>query len=40
MQLEDYFGYPTYYDPSTGVHKQGCFSSRVIGASGDILSEI
>ena len=39
-QIEAYFGYPTYYDQATGVHKQGCFGGRTVGASGDVLSEM
>ena len=38
--MEDYFGYPTHYDAVTGLSKQGCFASRVVGASGDLLAEV
>ena len=38
--MEDYFGYPTHYDDATGLSKQGCFASRAIGATGDLLAEV
>ena len=40
VKVEDYFGYPTYFDQSTGLAKQGCYASRIVYASGAYLDSI
>ena len=40
MQYEDYFGYPIYYNETTGLSTQCCFTSRIVLASGDPLTEV